>query len=103
MSFAGMMQVAYMDAIMGLLTGFVSSNVGCGALSEADLISVMLPLLRDTNPEHAILISSMVKILEAYMDFMPSAGTLFRGVGGLTTMIERLKFEVCPLHSNLLL
>lgn len=83
-----------MDAMLGLLMGFVSSNVGCGALSEAELISVVLPMLRDTRSDHAVLISSMVKILEAYMDFMPSASTLFRGVGGLTSMIHRLELEV---------
>lgn len=89
-----------MDAVLGLLMGFVSSNNGCGALSEADLVSVMMPLLRDTTPEHAVLISTMVKILEAYMDFIPSAGTLFRGLGGLTTMINRLKFEVSLRSSH---
>lgn len=89
-----------MDAVLGLLMGFVSSNSGCGALTEADLVSILMPLLRDTNPEHAVLISTTVKILEAYMDFSPSAGTLFRGLGGLTTMINRLKFEVSLRFSH---
>jgi hypothetical protein len=83
-----------MDAIMGLLTGLVSSSSGCSALSEAGFINVMLPLLRDTKSEHAMLISSMVKILEAYMDFIQTAGTLFRELGGLSAMVERLKYEV---------
>ena len=35
-----------------------------------------------------------VRILEAFMDFSPPAATVFREIGGLSSMIDRLKVEV---------
>ena len=35
-----------------------------------------------------------VRILEAFMDFSPPAATVFREIGGLSDMIDRLKLEV---------
>ena len=37
---------------------------------------------------------SQVRILEAFMDFSPPAATVFREIGGLSSMIDRLKLEV---------
>lgn len=42
---------------------------GTQALSEAGLIPALLPMLRDTQPEHLPLVASTVRILEAFMDF----------------------------------
>ena len=45
------------------------TNAGTQALSEAGLIPALLPLLRDTHPDHLPLVASTVRILEAFMDF----------------------------------
>jgi hypothetical protein len=39
-------------------------------------------------------VSSVCKILETYMDFVQTASTLFRDLGGLAKMIERLEWEI---------
>ena len=43
-----------------------------------------------------------VRILEAFMDFSPPAATVFREIGGLSSMIDRLKVEVqaAPVASS---
>lgn len=42
---------------------------GTQALSEAGLVPALLPMLKDTQPEHLALVASTVRILEAFMDF----------------------------------
>ncbi len=87
--------VAFVEALLSLVGALVSSTSGCAALSEAGLIPALLPLLRDTAPGHVGLVSAGVRILEAFMDFLPAAATLFRDLGGLSDMIRRLAAEVC--------
>ena len=48
----------------------------------------------------SVQVSSTVRIMEAYMDFSPSATTLFRDLGGLREMIQRLQLEV-GVHSEI--
>jgi E3 ubiquitin-protein ligase HUWE1 len=86
--------ISFAEAILFLVTVLVSSSAGCAALREAGLIPTLLPLLKDTNPQHIDLVISAVHILEALMDYSHSAGTLFRDLGGLDDTIMRLQFEV---------
>lgn len=44
--------------------------------------------------EGASAVPAQVRILEAFMDFSPPAATAFREIGGLSSMIDRLKLEV---------
>jgi hypothetical protein len=81
--------LAYVDALMQLVAALSTSNTGAQALSDAGLISVTLPLLRHTAPEHVPLLSSVVKLLETYMDVAPQGSTMFRDLGGLSEMIDR--------------
>lgn len=86
----------FVEALLSLVGALVSTTSGCTALSEAGLVPALLPLLRDRNPAHINLVSSSVRILEAFMDFSPSGGTLFRDLGGLSDMIERLQVSFLP-------
>jgi E3 ubiquitin-protein ligase HUWE1 len=82
------------DALLSLVAALVSSTSGCSALADAGLISALLPLISDAHPEHVGLVSSAVRILEAYMDFSQPACTLFRDLDGLGYLIARLAHEV---------
>jgi hypothetical protein len=86
--------VAFVEALLSLVTVLVSSSSGCAALREAGLIPTLLPLLKDMDPQHMHLVSAAVHILEAFMDYSNPAGTLFRDLGGLGDTVARLKLEV---------
>ncbi|KAJ7557451.1 hypothetical protein O6H91_05G127400 [Diphasiastrum complanatum] len=93
--------VAFVEALLSLVTVLVSSSSGCAALREAGLIPTLLPLLKDTDTHHLHLVTLAVHILEAFMDYSNPAGTLFRDLGGLDDTITRLKLEVSGVeHSS---
>ena len=86
--------IVFAEALLSLVTVLVSSSSGCSAMREAGFIPTLLPLLKDTNPQHLHLVSTAVHILEAFMDYSNPAAALFRDLGGLDDTISRLKVEV---------
>ena len=84
----------FVEALLSLVGALAASSSGCNALAEAGVVPALLPLVRDRNPDHVGLLGSAVRILEAFMDFSPPAATVFREIGGLSDMIDRLKLEV---------
>eukprot|EP00250_Pteridium_aquilinum_P016180 c22986_g1_i1 orf=330-11435(+) len=92
--------VAFVEALLYLVTVLVSTSAGCAALRECGLIPTLLPILKDTNPLHTHLVASGVHILEAFMDYSNPAATLFQDLGGLDDAITRLKFEIGCVEEN---
>ncbi|KAJ0230389.1 HECT domain-containing protein [Hirschfeldia incana] len=103
--------LAFAEALLSLVTVLVSSSSGCSAMREAGLVPILVPLIKDTDPQHLHLVSTAVHILEAFMDYSNPAAALFRDLGGLDDAIFRLKLEVsrteddvnekvCGLDSN---
>jgi E3 ubiquitin-protein ligase HUWE1 len=86
--------LGFAEALLSLVGALSSSSSGCNALSEAGVIPALLPLLKDSDPAHLMVVGTAVRILEAFMDFQPHSATLFREIGGLRDMIGRLKAEV---------
>ncbi|KAI5385562.1 E3 ubiquitin-protein ligase UPL1 isoform X2 [Lathyrus oleraceus] len=86
--------VHFAEALLSLVTVLVSSSSGCSAMREAGFIPTLLPLLKDSNPQHLLLVEKAVHILEAFMDYSNPAAALFRDLGGLDDTIARLKVEV---------
>ncbi|KAF8414274.1 hypothetical protein HHK36_002275 [Tetracentron sinense] len=86
--------VVFAEALLSLVTVLVSSSSGCSALREAGFIPTLLPLLKDTDPQHLHLVTTAVHVLEAFMDYSNPAAALFRDLGGLDDTIARLKVEV---------
>ncbi|XP_023632661.1 E3 ubiquitin-protein ligase UPL1 [Capsella rubella] len=84
----------FAEALLSLVTVLVSSSSGCSAMREAGLIQTLVPLIKDTDPQHLHLVSTAVHILEAFMDYSNPAAALFRDLGGLDDTIFRLKLEV---------
>lgn len=87
---------SFVEALLSLVGALSSSTSGCNALSEAGVVSALLPLLKDMHPDHRMLVGTAVRILEAFMDFQPQSATAFREIGGLHDMIERFRIEVEP-------
>ncbi|CAD5316819.1 unnamed protein product [Arabidopsis thaliana] len=86
--------LAFAEALLSLVTVLVSSSSGCSAMREAGLIPTLVPLIKDTDPQHLHLVSTAVHILEVFMDYSNPAAALFRDLGGLDDTIFRLKQEV---------
>ncbi|CAL1384749.1 unnamed protein product [Linum trigynum] len=92
--------VVFAEALLSLVTVLVSSSSGCSAMREAGFIPTLLPLLKDTDPQHLHLVGTAVHILEAFMDYSNPAAALFRELGGLDDTISRLKAEVSYIENG---
>ncbi|XP_022932377.1 E3 ubiquitin-protein ligase UPL1 isoform X1 [Cucurbita moschata] len=92
--------ILFAEALLSVITVLVSSSSGCSAMREAGFIPTLLPLLKDTNPQHLHLVSTAVHILEVFMDYSNPAVALFRDLGGLDDTISRLKVEVLHFENG---
>ncbi|KAI3703777.1 hypothetical protein L1987_73972 [Smallanthus sonchifolius] len=92
--------VLFAEALLSLITVLVSSSSGCSAMREAGFIPTLLPLLKNTDPQHLHLVSTAVHVLEAFMDYSNPAAALFRDLGGLDDTISRLKIEVSHVENG---
>ncbi|KAE8654177.1 hypothetical protein F3Y22_tig00117056pilonHSYRG01052 [Hibiscus syriacus] len=93
--------VVFAEVLLSLVTALVSSSSGCSAMCEAGFIPTLLPLLKDTDPQHLHLVTTAVNIMEAFIDYSNPAATLFRDLGGLDDKISRLKHEVSDVENGL--
>jgi len=92
--------VVFAESLLSLVTVLVSSSSGCSAMREAGFIPTLLPLLKDTDPQHLHLVATAVHVLEAFMDYSNPAAALFRDLGGLDDTIYRLKVEVSVIETG---
>ncbi|KAL2343611.1 hypothetical protein Fmac_004896 [Flemingia macrophylla] len=92
--------VHFAEALLSLVTVLVSTSSGCSAMREAGFIPTLLPLLKDTHPQHLHLVEKAVRILEAFMDYSNPAAALFRDLGGLDDTISRLMIEVSHVENG---
>ena len=65
------------------------------------LIPTLIPLLKDLNPLYIHLLTDVVHVLEAFMDYSNPAVTSFRVVRNLDSIIACLKLEVCHLEKKI--
>lgn len=92
------LSVVFVEALLSLVSVLVSSTPGSLALQEAGYIPTILPLLKDTNPEHLQLVSTAVHVVEGFLDFNNPTAALFRDLGGLDDAIARLMSEVSSIE-----
>ncbi|GKV14839.1 hypothetical protein SLEP1_g25650 [Rubroshorea leprosula] len=93
--------VMFAEALLSFVTVLAkSSSSGCTAMREAGFTPSLLPLLKDTDPQHLHLVSMAVQILEAFMEYSNAAAALFRDLGGLDDAISRLKMEVTNVENS---
>lgn len=54
----------FLEALLNLANGLTGTTAGLNALNDAAFMATLIPLLRDTHPDHVHLVSLTVKILE---------------------------------------
>ncbi|XP_078171361.1 E3 ubiquitin-protein ligase UPL1-like [Carex rostrata] len=91
--------VIFAEALLSLVLVLVSSTPGSLALQESGLISTILPLLKDTNPQHLLLVTTAVQVVEGLLDYHNPSSAVFRDLGGLDDSILRLKSEISVIES----
>lgn len=89
----------FAEALLSLVLVLVSSTPGSLALQESGLISTILPLLKDTNPQHLLLVTTAVQVVEGLLDYHNPSSAVFRDLGGLDDSILRLKSEISVIES----
>ncbi|XP_038983602.1 E3 ubiquitin-protein ligase UPL1-like isoform X2 [Phoenix dactylifera] len=92
--------IDFAEALLSLVSILVSSTPGSLALQEAGFIPTILPLIKDTNPQHLRLVSTAVHVIEGFLDFHNPSSALFRDLGGLDDTIARLKIEVSHVEKG---
>ncbi|KAK1316360.1 E3 ubiquitin-protein ligase UPL1 [Acorus calamus] len=88
--------IIFPETLISLVNGLVSSSSGHRAMQDVGVIPILLPLLKDTNPQHLHLVSNAVHILKALNVYTNPAAA-----GGLDDTIARLKFEVSYVDNGL--
>ena len=58
------------------------------------MVPTFLPLLEDFDPTHIHLVCFAVKTLQKLMDYSSSAVSLFKELGGIELLAQRLQKEV---------
>jgi len=94
---------AFVEALLSLVAALVSTAAGWDSLAEVGLVPLLVPLLRDTAPQHVALVTSAVRVLEVMMDLSTSTAragdsdnvvALLCDLGGLADLENRLQHEV---------
>jgi len=86
--------------LISLITVLVSSSFGCIALCDVGLLPTLLPLLKDLDPQHIHLVTTIVHVREPFMYYRNPDETSFRDIGGLHNIIACLKLEFCNFEEK---
>ncbi|KAL9666925.1 hypothetical protein QQ045_001269 [Rhodiola kirilowii] len=87
--------LAFVEAILQFyLLHVISSSNNGGSIRGSGMVPTFLPLLEDLNPSHMHLVCSAVKTLQKLMDFSHTAVSLFKSLGGVELLAQRLETEV---------
>ncbi|CAA6653418.1 unnamed protein product [Spirodela intermedia] len=72
----------------------LSSSSSGSAIRGLGMVPPLLPLLQDSDPSHMHLVYSAVKILQKLMEYSNPAVSLFKDLGGVEILSQRLQIEV---------
>ncbi|XP_023545877.1 E3 ubiquitin-protein ligase UPL2-like isoform X2 [Cucurbita pepo subsp. pepo] len=87
--------LAFVEALLQFyLLHVVSSSASGNNIRGSGMVPTFLPLLEDSDPSHLHLVCFAVKTLQKLMDFSSSAVSLFKELGGVEILVERLQTEV---------
>ncbi|XP_051123521.1 E3 ubiquitin-protein ligase UPL2-like isoform X2 [Andrographis paniculata] len=86
---------AFVEALLQFyLLHVVSSSSTGSVVRGSGMVPTFLPLLEDSDPTHLHLVCLAVKTLQKLMDYSNTAVTLFRDLGGVEHLVNRLQIEV---------
>ncbi|XP_031479304.1 E3 ubiquitin-protein ligase UPL1-like [Nymphaea colorata] len=87
--------VSFVSALLHVfLLHVISSSSSGSSVRGSGLVPALLPLLQDVELSHMHLVCSSVKILQKLMDYSNAAVSLFKDLGGVDLLIQRLQVEI---------
>ncbi|KAJ8645550.1 hypothetical protein MRB53_007298 [Persea americana] len=87
--------LSFIDALLQFyLLHVISSSSSGSSMRGSGMVPTLLPLLQDTDSSHSHLICSAVKTLQKLMDYSNAAVSLFKDLGGVELLAQRLQIEV---------
>ncbi|KAH9603413.1 hypothetical protein KSS87_004335 [Heliosperma pusillum] len=86
---------AFVEALLQFYLLHVISTSSSGSIVRGSgMVPTFLPLLEDFDPAHTHLVCYSVKTLQKLMDYSNAAVTLFKDLGGVELLAQRLQVEV---------
>ncbi|KAK9758378.1 hypothetical protein RND81_01G225900 [Saponaria officinalis] len=87
--------LAFVEALLQFYLLHVISTSSSGSIIRGSgMVPTFLPLLEDSDPAHIHLVCYAVKTLQKLMDYSNAAVTLFKDLGGVELLAQRLQVEV---------
>ncbi|KAE9603819.1 putative aminoacyltransferase, E1 ubiquitin-activating enzyme [Lupinus albus] len=87
--------LAFVEALLQFyLLHVVSTSSSGSSIRGSGMVPTFLPLLEDSDPAHIHLVCFAVKTLQKLMDYSSSAVSLFKELGGIELLAQRLQLEV---------
>jgi E3 ubiquitin-protein ligase HUWE1 len=85
----------FVDALLRFfLFHVMSTSSSGGSVHASGLVPPLLPLLQDSDPAHMHLVCLAVKILQKLLEYSTPAVSLFKDLGGVQLLAQRLHIEV---------
>ena len=87
--------LSFVNALLQFFLLHVLSSSSSGStIRGLGMVPPLLPLLQDNDPSHVNLVYSAVKILQKLMEYSNPAVSLFKDLGGVEILSQRLQIEV---------
>ncbi|XP_043712175.1 E3 ubiquitin-protein ligase UPL1-like isoform X2 [Telopea speciosissima] len=87
--------LSFVEALLQFyLLHVISSSSSGSAIRGSGMVSTLLPLLQDVNSAHMHLVCFAIKTLQKLMDYSNAAVTVFKDLGGVEVLAQRLQTEV---------
>ncbi|KAK6938058.1 Ubiquitin-associated domain, partial [Dillenia turbinata] len=87
--------LAFVEALLQFyLLHVISSSSSGSVVRGSGMVPTFLPLLEDFDPTHMHLLCFAVKTLQKLMDYSNTAVSLFKDLGGVELLAQRLQAEV---------
>ncbi|GAA0152832.1 ubiquitin-protein ligase [Lithospermum erythrorhizon] len=87
--------VSFTEALLQFyLLHVLSSSTSGSVIRGSGMVPTFLPLLEDSDPMHIHLVCLAVKTLQKLMDYSNAAVSLFKELGGVELLTQRLEIEV---------
>ncbi|XP_016486388.2 LOW QUALITY PROTEIN: E3 ubiquitin-protein ligase UPL2-like [Nicotiana tabacum] len=87
--------VSFVEAVLQFyLLHVISSSSSGSVIRGSGMVPTFLPLVEDAEPAHIHLVCLAVKTLQKLLDYSNAAVTLFKDLGGVELLANRLQIEV---------
>ncbi|KAK4359158.1 hypothetical protein RND71_021387 [Anisodus tanguticus] len=87
--------VSFVEAVLQFyLLHVISSSSSGSVIRGSGMVPTFLPLVEDADPAHIHLVCLTVKTLQKLLDYSNAAVTLFKDLGGVELLANRLQIEV---------